>query len=88
MPDRAATPTSTALYVEALYFLTGEHRPYSKHGGSGAAFTRVVPNSNYFFVGGDGGNLFSRRRLAGRRPLLLDRPQATRTIARRHRSTT
>jgi phosphate-selective porin OprO/OprP len=46
-------------YVEALYFLTGEHRPYNKYGGSGAAFTRVVPNSNYFFVGGDGGNLFS-----------------------------
>jgi phosphate-selective porin OprO/OprP len=39
-----------SAYVEVLYFLTGEHRPYSKAGGSGAAFTRVVPNSYFFWV--------------------------------------
>jgi phosphate-selective porin OprO and OprP len=39
-----------SAYLEVLYFLTGEHRPYNKLGGSGAAYTRVVPNSNFFSV--------------------------------------
>jgi len=46
-------------YVEALYFLTGEHRPYNKYGGSGAAFTRVIPHRPFYFVPGERGNLFS-----------------------------
>lgn len=40
-------PSFMALYVEASYFVTGEHRPYKKSDG---AFDRVDPNSNY----GDG----------------------------------
>jgi phosphate-selective porin OprO/OprP len=31
-------------YVEALYFLTGEHTPYDKHEGT---FGRVIPRSNF-----------------------------------------
>ncbi len=49
---------SHAAYVQAMYFLTGEHRPYGKtytHG-SGPAPTRVVPNRNFFWVAGQGGN--------------------------------
>lgn len=53
---------SQAAYVQTLYFLTGEHRPYGKttiHG-SGAAPTRVVPHRNYYLLRGeDGHNLFS-----------------------------
>lgn len=47
---------SQTAYVQALYFLTGEHRPYGRTAlhGSGAAPTRVVPYRNYFFVKGDG----------------------------------
>ncbi len=37
-----------SAYVEVLYFLTGEHRPYSKYGGSGAAFTRSFPIATSF----------------------------------------
>jgi phosphate-selective porin OprO and OprP len=40
-------PGFLALYLEASYFVTGEHRPYKKADG---AFDRVEPNSNY----GDG----------------------------------
>jgi phosphate-selective porin OprO/OprP len=46
-------------YVEALYFLTGEHRPYNKYGGSGAAFTRVIPHRPFYFVPGEFRHLFS-----------------------------
>lgn len=46
-------------YVEALYFLTGEHRPYNKFGGSGAAFTRVIPHRPFYFLPGEFGSLFS-----------------------------
>jgi phosphate-selective porin OprO/OprP len=50
----AATNFGTAYfqsaYCEVLYFLTGEHRPYNRHGGSGACFTRVIPHSNWFCV--------------------------------------
>jgi phosphate-selective porin OprO/OprP len=45
-------------YIEALYFLTGEHREYNK---KTASFGRVVPLRNAFYVRGeDGGNIFSR----------------------------
>jgi phosphate-selective porin OprO/OprP len=47
------------FYVEALWFLTGEHRPYNKYGGSGAAFGRVIPFRPYYFVPGEGRHLFS-----------------------------
>jgi len=40
-------------YVEALYFLTGEHRAYNKKAG---ALDRVVPVENAFFVEDDQGN--------------------------------
>jgi phosphate-selective porin OprO/OprP len=39
-----------SAYVEVLYFLTGEYGPYNRKGGSGAAFTRVIPHSNWFCV--------------------------------------
>jgi phosphate-selective porin OprO/OprP len=38
-------------YVEALYFLTGEHREYENRFGGGA-FGRVVPYENAFFAKG------------------------------------
>ncbi len=40
-------------YVEVLYFLTGEHRAYDL---KRAAFDRVVPNENFYFVRGNNGN--------------------------------
>lgn len=44
-------------YVEALYFLTGEFRPYNRYE---AVPWRVLPYRTYFFVRGmDGHNLFS-----------------------------
>lgn len=46
-------------YVEALYFLTGEHRPYNKFGGSGAAFARVIPYRPFYCVPSEGRSLFS-----------------------------
>ncbi len=49
-------------YVQAMYFLTGEHRPYAKTAvhGSGAAPTRVVPYRNFFWTRGhEGVNPFS-----------------------------
>ncbi|MBM3997076.1 MAG: hypothetical protein FJ303_23435 [Planctomycetes bacterium] len=49
---------SHAAYVQLMYFLTGESRPYNKSTvhSSGAAPTRVVPFRNYFWVPGQGGN--------------------------------
>lgn len=47
---------SHAFYIQALYFLTGEHRPYGRtylHS-SGAAPTRVVPFRNFFWLPGHG----------------------------------
>jgi phosphate-selective porin OprO/OprP len=38
-------------YVEALYFLTGEHAQYQKHEG---VFGRVIPRSNFSTKAGDG----------------------------------
>ncbi len=50
------TFTSQGAYIEALYFLTGEHRAYNKKNG---AFDRVVPNRNYYLVSGENGcNIF------------------------------
>lgn len=47
---------SHGFYVQALYFLTGEHRPYGRtylHS-SGSAPTRVVPYRNFFWLPGHG----------------------------------
>lgn len=45
-----------AAYVEALYFLTGEHRDYNK---KQPGLGRVIPYRNAFWVPGEGcGNLF------------------------------
>lgn len=38
-------------YIEALYFLTGEHEPYDKHEGT---FGRVIPRSNFSTKAGEG----------------------------------
>jgi phosphate-selective porin OprO/OprP len=58
VPVTSRTFFSQTAYVQAMYFLTGEHRPYGKTAlhGSGAAPTRVVPYRNYFWVPGHGGN--------------------------------
>jgi phosphate-selective porin OprO/OprP len=60
-PTPVAIPStnffSQAAYVQVLYFLTGESRPYGKtylHS-SGPAPTRVTPFRNYFWVPGQGG---------------------------------
>ncbi|MBI2807204.1 MAG: hypothetical protein HYX68_19655 [Planctomycetes bacterium] len=57
VPVSSRTFKSQTAYIQALYFLTGEHRPYGKSAlhGSGAAPTRVVPFRNYFWVPGHGG---------------------------------
>jgi phosphate-selective porin OprO/OprP len=61
-PTAVGVPSRTfhsqTAYIQAMYFLTGEHRPYGKSAlhGSGAAPTRVVPYRNYFWVPGHGGN--------------------------------
>lgn len=44
-------------YVQALYFLTGEHRSYERRL---PRFARVVPHENFFWVRGCGGHLFGR----------------------------
>lgn len=44
-------PAFDALYVQASYFLTGEHRPYKASEG---AFDRVVPSQNFNREGGLG----------------------------------
>lgn len=58
-PPPRGTIFTPAADVQILYFLTGEHRPYLKHGGSGAAFDRVVPFRNFYFVPGECRHLFS-----------------------------
>jgi phosphate-selective porin OprO/OprP len=50
-----------SAYVELLYFLTDEHRPYNRKGGNGAAFKRVIPHSNAYFVADECGNKCSSR---------------------------
>lgn len=45
-------------FVNVMYFLTGEHRPYDRRQG---IWTRVVPHENFFSVRGeDGGRLVGR----------------------------
>jgi len=60
-PAQSNLPAATAAgnnvffqgtYVEALYFLTGESRPYDRRA---ALPTRIVPNQNCFFVRTPGG---------------------------------
>lgn len=62
-PIAAPVPVGTTFYhggyVELLYFLTGEHRPYLRHGGSGAAFNRVIPNRNFIYIDRDGDVIFA-----------------------------
>lgn len=52
---------SQAAYVQVMYFLTGENRPYYKTAlhASGAAPTRIVPYRNFFWVPGCGCTPFS-----------------------------
>lgn len=47
----AGTVFYSGYYVEALYFLTGEHRAYNRKTG---VFDRVVPHENAFFARGEG----------------------------------
>lgn len=47
-------------YVEALYFLTGEHRIYNRKANENrriAAFDRVIPNENFLFARKEDGRL-------------------------------
>lgn len=44
--DRGAAPTFDGYYVQAGYFLTSEHRKYSKKSGT---FGRLTPRENYNF---------------------------------------
>jgi phosphate-selective porin OprO/OprP len=55
------TFSSRSAYVQAMYFLTGEHRPFAQTAlhGPGAAPTRVVPYRNFFWNSGEHGNVFS-----------------------------
>lgn len=53
------TTYTQSAYVQASYFLTGEHRPWNMKGGSGAAPGRVIPHRNFFMVPGQDGRLFS-----------------------------
>ena len=48
--DAGSDPDFSGYYVQASYFLTGEHRPYKA---SDAAFSRVKPKAN--FMGKEGG---------------------------------
>ncbi len=54
----STTFNSQTAYIQALYFLTGEHRPYGQSyiHGSGPAPTRIVPFKNYYWVPGEGSN--------------------------------
>lgn len=47
--ENAANPHYWATYVQASYFLTGEHRPYNK---KLAVWDRVRPHENFFCVRG------------------------------------
>lgn len=46
-----------SYYVQAMYFLTGEHREYEKKAG---AFGRVVPHENFHLLKGKGGPILTR----------------------------
>jgi phosphate-selective porin OprO/OprP len=54
------TTFTQGFYVEALYFLTGEHRIYNRRAYENrriASFDRVIPNENFFFVRKEDGRL-------------------------------
>lgn len=55
------TFSSHSAYIQAMYFLTGEHRPFAQTAlhGPGAAPTRVVPFRNFFWNSGEHGSIFS-----------------------------
>lgn len=56
------TFVTQGVYVQMMYFLTGENRPYNRtglHSGEGAGPTRIVPLRNFFWVPGNCGSLFS-----------------------------
>lgn len=62
VPGGHKSYVSQAWYIQAMYFLTGEHRPYYRTAlhHSGASPTRVVPIRNFFWLPGRGGfNPFS-----------------------------
>ena len=44
-------------YIEALYFLTGEHRVYDRRY---PRFDRIVPHENFFYVDGHHGPIFGQ----------------------------
>jgi phosphate-selective porin OprO/OprP len=62
-PIAAPVPVGTTFYhggyVEVLYFLTGEYRPYLRHGGSGANFNRVIPKQNFIYIDRNGEVIFA-----------------------------
>ncbi|MCS7016054.1 MAG: porin [Gemmatales bacterium] len=62
-PIAAPAPFGTTFYhggyIEVLYFLTGEYRHYLRHGGSGAAFNRVIPDRNFIYIDRDGEIIFA-----------------------------
>lgn len=55
------TFSSRSAYIQAMYFLTGEYRPFVQTAlhGPGAAPTRVVPFRNFFWNSGEHCNIFS-----------------------------
>lgn len=55
-PGAERTYFSHGGYLQAMYFLTGEHRPYGRTAlhGSGAATSRIVPFRNFFWLPGQG----------------------------------
>jgi phosphate-selective porin OprO/OprP len=57
--DRSASPTATlsGSYVQAGYFLTGEHRPYDRVAG---AIDRVKPFEDFFLVNGSTGPCYGK----------------------------
>jgi phosphate-selective porin OprO/OprP len=56
-PIRRGTAFFQGFHVDALFFLTGEHRPYNTREG---VFTRVRPHENFFCVPGTDGPLAGR----------------------------
>lgn len=45
-----------SYYVQAMYFLTGEHNPYNKQLGR---WERIIPHSNFFWMNGGCRRIFS-----------------------------
>lgn len=57
VPGGRKSYISQAWYIQAMYFLTGEYRPYYRTGihHSGASPTRVIPIRNFFWLPGGHG---------------------------------